>query len=70
VPHIIKHQGGVDIIEVDQDCDTGSHGEWNSLGRYSLAAGDSNYLEITDVGLVPVSTTYIGADAARFVLTP
>ena len=69
VPHIIKHQGGVDIVEVDQDCDTGSHGEWNSLGSYSLVAGDSNYLEITDAGLVSASTTYIGADAARFVLT-
>ncbi|MFT5719533.1 MAG: hypothetical protein ACJAWS_002965 [Oleiphilaceae bacterium] len=45
-----------------------AHGEWHSLGRYNLAAGDSNYLEINDAGFAPANTTYIGADAARFVL--
>ena len=70
VPHTINHADGVDIIEVDQDCDTGTHGEWYSLGIYAFNLGDSGYLEISDDGLTPPSTTYIGADAARFSRMP
>ncbi|MFV1983655.1 MAG: RHS repeat domain-containing protein, partial [Thiohalomonadales bacterium] len=40
---------------------------WFLLGTYSFNAGTSGYLEITDEGIVSSSTTYIGADAARFV---
>jgi len=67
VPHVINHANGSDIVEVDQDCDTGTHGEWFSLGHYFFNAGMSAYLEITDNGLTPPSTTYVGADAARFI---
>ncbi|MCG8673454.1 MAG: hypothetical protein MI867_28960, partial [Pseudomonadales bacterium] len=66
VQHIIVHEGGTTTIAVDQDCDTGSHGEWFSLGSFSFAAGTAGYLEITDAGLTPPSATYMGADAARF----
>ena len=67
VAHIIEHTGGQTLVEVDQDCDTGSHGEWLSLGIFTFNVGTANYLEITDDGLTPSSTTYMGADAARFV---
>jgi hypothetical protein len=70
VPHTINHANGIDIIEVDQDCDTGTHGEWFSLGVYAFNLGDTGYLEISDNGLTPASTTYIGADAARFTRIP
>jgi len=70
VPHMINHANGIETIEVDQDCDTGSHGEWFSLGIYAFNLGDTGFLEISDNGLVPPSKTYIGADAAKFVLTP
>ncbi|MFT6907892.1 MAG: hypothetical protein ACJAS1_004580, partial [Oleiphilaceae bacterium] len=54
----------------DQDCDTGTHGEWFSLGIYSFNQGDAGYLEISDEGLAPPSTSYMGADAARFSRIP
>ncbi|MFT6905589.1 MAG: hypothetical protein ACJAS1_002246, partial [Oleiphilaceae bacterium] len=69
VPHIINHADGIDTIAVDQDCDTGTHGEWFSLGIYSFNQGDAGYLEISDEGLAPPSASYMGADAARFILT-
>jgi hypothetical protein len=69
VPHIISHASGIDTIEVDQDCDTGTHGEWYSLGLYAFNQGNAGYLEISDDGLAPPSTTYLGTDAARFILT-
>lgn len=68
VVHLVNHAGGVASVAVDQDCDTGTHGEWFLLGSYTLDAGTSSYLEITDDGLAPGSTTYMGADAARFLL--
>lgn len=67
VPHVVQHALGVTTIDVDQDCDTGTHGEWYSLGVYSLDAGTDAYLEISDEGLSGVPATYIGADAARFI---
>ena len=67
VKHIIQHANGIETIEVDQDCDTGIYGQWNLLGTYGFNTGTTGYLEITDEGLVPSSTTYMGADAARFV---
>ena len=67
VPHTIQHANGTDTVIVDQDCDTGTHGEWFSLGSYTLQQGDTGYLEISDSGINSPSTTYIGADAARFV---
>lgn len=67
VPHEIVHAGGTDVVAVDQDCDTGSHGEWFYLGTYTFDAGTSGYVEISDAGLTPAATTYIGADAVRFV---
>mgnify|MGYP003855750369 CR=1 FL=1 len=69
VPHIISHADGIETIAVDQDCDTGTHGEWFSLGVYSFNQGDAGYLEISDDGLTPASSTFMGADAARFILT-
>jgi len=70
VKHIIQYAGGITTIEVDQDCDTGVYGQWNLLGTFSFDAGSSGYLELTDEGITPPSTTYMGADAARFVLAP
>lgn len=70
VPHTIVHALGEDIIAVDQDCDTGSSGEWFDLGRFSFTAGNSGYVEISDEGLSYGFTTYIGADAVRFTLAP
>ncbi len=67
VKHIIQHASGITTIEVDQDCDTGVFGQWNLLGTFSFNAGNSGYLEITDEGITPPATTYMGADAARFV---
>jgi hypothetical protein len=68
VPHTIQHANGSNTISVDQDCDTGTHGEWFSLGHYDFNAGDMGYLEIHDTNLNPDIRTYIGADAARFTL--
>ncbi|MCG8418195.1 MAG: hypothetical protein MJE77_09665 [Proteobacteria bacterium] len=65
VPHTIVYDGGTTTIEVDQDCNTGSHGEWLELGTFPFAAGDSGYLEISDAGLTAGS--YIGVDGARFL---
>ncbi len=70
VKHIIQYAGGITTIEIDQDCDTGVYGQWNLLGTFSFNAGSAGYLEITDEGITPPSTTYMGADAARFVLAP
>lgn len=69
VRHVVSHAAGEDIIEVDQDCDTGSHGEWFSLGIYPFVSGSAGYLEISDDGLVSTDTTYLGADAARFLFS-
>ncbi len=68
VPHIIQHAEGVNTVEVDQDCDTGTHGEWFLLGSYPFEVGNNAYLEITNEGIVSTGRSYIGADAARFVL--
>ncbi len=69
VPHRIVYDGGETTVEVDQDCDTGPHGEWSYLGTFHFQAGTGGYVEISDSGLVYPSTTYIGADAMRFVNT-
>ena len=66
VPHRIVHADGETIVNVDQDCDSGSSGEWLLLGRYTFNVGTQGYLEISDQGLTWPSTTYIGADAVRF----
>ncbi|MFK7956324.1 MAG: hypothetical protein AB8B96_09530 [Lysobacterales bacterium] len=68
VRHIVTHSAGSTTIEVDQDCDTGSFGEWFSLGTFAFDAGSAGHLEITDDGIVPPATTYMGADAARWLL--
>ena len=65
MPHTIVYDGGTTTIEVDQDCNTGSHGEWLELGTFRFAAGNGGYLEISDAGLT--SGSYIGADGARFL---
>ncbi len=65
VPHTIVYDGGSTTIPVDQDCSTGSYGEWNELGTFPFAQGNSGYLEISDAGLVPGQ--YIGADGVRFL---
>jgi hypothetical protein len=52
------------VVDVDQDCDTGSHGEWWHLGDFALSPGA--YVEITDDG-IESSSPYFGADAVRFV---
>ncbi len=65
VPHTIVYNGGQETIEVDQDCETGSHGEWLELGSFPFAAGTDGYLEISDQGLAAGS--FIGADGARFL---
>jgi hypothetical protein len=67
VPHIVQYDGGQSIVEVDQDCDTGTHGEWFSLGVFAFFSGSAGFVEITDDGLVSAATTYLGADSARFV---
>jgi len=67
VLHTISHNEGITSLSIDQDCDTGSHGEWLSLGQYRFAAGNSGYLEISDEGLTAPTLTYMGADAARFI---
>lgn len=68
VPHRIQHADGETLIPIDQDCDTGSSGEWLSLGQFPFDAGSTGFLEISDEGLTYPYTTYIGADAARFTL--
>jgi hypothetical protein len=65
VPHTIVYDGGSILIEVDQDCSTGSHSEWLELGVFPFAAGTSGYLEVSDAGLAAGS--YIGVDAVRFL---
>ncbi|WP_428265092.1 hypothetical protein [Haliangium sp.] len=65
VPHTIVHEDGVTTVAVDQDCSSGSHGEWLELGTFSFAAGTDGYLEISDAGLPRGS--FIGVDGARFL---
>ncbi|MCG8422370.1 MAG: hypothetical protein MJE77_30995 [Proteobacteria bacterium] len=65
VPHTIVHSGGSTTLSVDQDCNTGSHGEWLELGTFQFNAGTAGYLEISDDGLA--AGYHIGADGARFV---
>lgn len=67
VPHTIVFSEDSRTINVDQDCFTGSSGEWFSLGIFRFDAGRSGYLEISDQGLSSPTETYIGADAIRFV---
>lgn len=64
VPHTIVHAGGSTSVAVDQDCDTGSAGEWFDLGVYYFDIGTAGYVEISDDGLG--GATFIGADAMRF----
>jgi hypothetical protein len=66
VPHRIVHADGETIVDLDQDCNSGSSGEWFLLGRYTFNVGTQGYLEISDQGLTWPSTTYIGADAVWF----
>lgn len=69
VPHVIfdgKTQPSTTTVLVDQDCATGNHGTWFSLGTYSLSNGAS--VTISDEGITPESNhPYIGADAVRFI---
>lgn len=69
LPHLIVHADGERIIEVNQDCDSGSAGEWFLLGRFNFAAGSAGFVEVSDAGLDPVLRNYMGADAVRFVTT-
>ncbi len=65
VPHTVAFAGDTVTVEVDQDCSTGTHGEWYPLGVFPFADGDGGYVEISNDGLE--STSYIGADAVMFV---
>lgn len=65
VPHTIVYAGGSTTVSVDQDCATGSHGEFFSLGVFPFDAGSSGYLEISNDGTSEIG--FIGADAAMFV---
>lgn len=65
VPHVIHDgTGQTYTVDVDQDCNTGSHGEWFHLGDFPLGLGA--YVEITDAGITS-SSPYFGADAVRFL---
>lgn len=66
VPHRIVHRNGITTIAVDQS-GTGTYGEWFSLGWYEFDAGNGGFVEISDAGLSTSRTTYIGADAVRFI---
>lgn len=64
VPHTVVHAAGSTTINVDQDCVTGSHGEFFSLGVFAFDAGTSGYLEISNEGTDEFG--FIGADAVLF----
>lgn len=65
VPHRVHVDGTPDIvIEVNQDCATGTHGEWFLLGTFPFAASGSGYVEISNDGVT--AGRYLGADAVRF----
>ena len=68
VPYIVQHNAGFDTVVVDQDCATGSHGQWNLLGSFDFNSGTSGYVEITS----PIASdyVYIGADAVLFAPLP
>lgn len=66
VPHRITHLDGVTVIPVNQS-GTGTIGTWLSLGLFNFDAGIEGSLQISDSGLVSFPTTYVGADAVRFV---
>ena len=66
VPHRITHLDGVTVVPVNQS-GTGTVGTWLSLGLFNFDAGIAGSLQISDSGIVSSSTTYIGADAVRFV---
>jgi hypothetical protein len=53
---------------VDQDCNTGSHGEFFSLGVFAFAAGSGGHVEISNAGTSEFG--YVGADAVLFVPVP
>lgn len=65
VPHTIVFDGGSVTVEVDQDCNTGSHGEWLELGVFPFAEGSGGFLEVSDVGLAPGS--FISVEGVRFL---
>ena len=62
-------------IEIDQDGQSGDWGAWSYIGSFPFAAGTSGCVEISDAGVVPApaqsgTTTYVTADAIRWVLEP
>ena len=63
VPHKVVYDGGETTVLTDQDCATGTHGEWYPLGTFAFAAGTGGYVEISNEG-VPTAS-YVGADAVR-----
>ncbi len=66
VPHEVVHAGGSVTIPVNQDCASGTHGEWYVLGNFPFTPSTGGYVEISNQGLSGYD--YIGADAVR--LTP
>ncbi|WP_428261347.1 hypothetical protein [Haliangium sp.] len=68
VPHTVAFAGGSATIGVDQDCASGSHGEFLSLGVFPFDAGSSGYIEISNEGTSEFG--YVGADAVLLVPAP
>lgn len=60
VPYSIKHDGGLDTIEVNQH-DINLASQWSLLGTYQFTAGASQYVELSS------ENGQASADAVRFV---
>ncbi len=56
----INHSGGTNTVYKDQ---TVNGGRWNLLGTYTLSAGTSNYVRVSNIG---TAGNYVIADAVKF----
>lgn len=64
VLHEVSHANGETGVVVDQQKDSGTCGDWHSLGEFEFQFGADAHVEISDAGLI--GQGYIGADAIRF----
>lgn len=62
-PFTVVYNGGSTVVQVDQ---TTNGGKWNALGLFPFVAGTGGYLQLGN-GTGESSTTYVVADAARFL---
>ena len=65
VPYTIKHLIATETVYVDQNCSSGVHDQWHSLGAYAFSGNAEHFVEVTHDPKAGTSSI-IGVDAIQF----